>query len=173
MKKVKCLLLKTKDDRQFFTPTENFRQLIEFSRTFGAEISVIRSTAENLPILQLDELAPAICNKEYHPPKIGDIEILEPSVTEDIIDQYVEKTSRKKTIRKSRKEMAEQIREHIRKTLLDGKIIDVRSLAKKFSEFHLNIVTFSNHIRYMRDLLKKEGYNVVRIGVGQYYMVSP
>ena len=60
---MKCLLIQTKDKRKFFTHEKNFVQLIEFSKTFGAEISMVK--LEEGPILELKELAPAICDPSY------------------------------------------------------------------------------------------------------------
>ena len=65
---MKCLLLETKDKRKFFTHEKNFLQLIEFSRTFNAEISVVKM--EQTELLDLKDLAPAICDAHYKKPKI-------------------------------------------------------------------------------------------------------
>jgi hypothetical protein len=61
----KCLLIKTKDKRNLFTEKKNFGQLIEFSKTMGAKISVVK--ADNPDILSIEELPPAICNSNYRP----------------------------------------------------------------------------------------------------------
>ena len=58
-----CLMIKTKDNRKFFTHEEYFPQLIEFSKTFGAEISIVKIQDNN--ILDINDLAPAICNGNY------------------------------------------------------------------------------------------------------------
>jgi hypothetical protein len=60
----KCLMIKTKDNRKFFTHEEHLNDLIEFSKTFGAEISVVK-IKDNIDILELNDLAPAICNASY------------------------------------------------------------------------------------------------------------
>ena len=56
-------MIKTKDNRKFFTHEKYLPQLIEFSKTFGAEISVVK--IKNSDILDLNDLAPAICNANY------------------------------------------------------------------------------------------------------------
>ena len=58
-----CLMIKTKDNRKFFTHEKYFPQLIEFSKTFGAEISIVKIQDNN--VLDMDELVPAICNANY------------------------------------------------------------------------------------------------------------
>ena len=59
-KNFKCLMLKTRDNRKYFTHEKNYDYLIEFSRTFGAEVSVVE--VEEAEVLDLEELAPAICD---------------------------------------------------------------------------------------------------------------
>lgn len=51
-----CLLIETKDKRKFFTHEKNFIQLIEFSKAFNAEISIVK--LEEGSVLELEELAP-------------------------------------------------------------------------------------------------------------------
>jgi hypothetical protein len=58
-----CLMIKTKDKRQFFTYEKHLPQLIEFSKIFNAEISVVKIDGEK--ILDLEELPEAICNSAY------------------------------------------------------------------------------------------------------------
>ena len=58
-----CLMIKTKDNKKFFTHEKYFPQLIEFSKTFGAEISIVKIKDNN--ILDINELIPAICNANY------------------------------------------------------------------------------------------------------------
>ena len=57
---MKCLMIETKDNRQFFTHEKNFNQLIEFSKFFKAKISVVQIMGADL--LSLEELAPALCD---------------------------------------------------------------------------------------------------------------
>ncbi len=62
MKTIDCLMLKTPDERCFFTLKNNYPQLIEFARTYGAQISVVK--ASNVQVLELEDLAKSICNQE-------------------------------------------------------------------------------------------------------------
>jgi hypothetical protein len=58
-----CLMIKIPDNRKFFTHEKYFPQLIEFSKIFSAEISVVKIEDDN--ILEFEELAPAMCNAGY------------------------------------------------------------------------------------------------------------
>jgi len=150
---VKCLLVTTKDNRNFFTPVKNLPQLVEFSKTFGAEISVVKT--KDPPILDLIELAPAICNPHYVKPE-NEFEIIELKIP-------AKKRSRKNAVK-----TAEQIRGYIRKALLDGRIIHLHQIVKRFEKQQLSPTTFSNHIRKVRDELILEGYDVRKVKPGQY-----
>ena len=60
----KCLLIKTKDNRKFLTHEKNLNSLIEFSKTFGAEIFTV-PIAQEFSILELKDLVAALCNPQY------------------------------------------------------------------------------------------------------------
>lgn len=150
---MKCLLVTTKDKRKFFTPVKNLPQLIEFSKTFGAEVSIVKT--KDAPILDLIELAPAICDPNHVAPE-NEFEIIERKIPVKIKS------------RKNAMQIAERIRAHVRKTLLNGRIIRLHSVAQQFEKQQLSCTTFSNHIRKVRDELILEGYNVIKIKPGQY-----
>lgn len=63
---MKCLLIQTKDKRKFFTHEKNYVQLIEFSKAFNAEVSIVK--LEQGVVLELEQLAPAICDPSYKKP---------------------------------------------------------------------------------------------------------
>lgn len=67
----KCILIKTKDKRQFFTHSKNCNKIIEFANTFNAEVSIVK--AENPEILDLVPLASAVANAEYSDEKIYEV----------------------------------------------------------------------------------------------------
>ena len=70
VKNSQCLMLKTKDQRTFFTYEKNYIPLLEFSRLFKAEISIV--SVQEAEVLDLSELAPAICDVSYtQTPPIG------------------------------------------------------------------------------------------------------
>jgi len=58
-----CVMIKCKDKRKFFTHKKNLPCLMEFSKIFNAEISVVR--VKEAEILDLPQLAPAICDANF------------------------------------------------------------------------------------------------------------
>jgi hypothetical protein len=60
-------MIETTDRRKFFTHEKNFPMLIDFAKTFNAEISVVK--LEEGQILDLAELAPALCDAGYRRPR--------------------------------------------------------------------------------------------------------
>lgn len=60
-------MIRTKDNRKFFTYEENLPELLEFSKIFEAEISIVKIKDTNI-CLDINQLAPAICNACYQNP---------------------------------------------------------------------------------------------------------
>ena len=62
---IKCLLLETSDKKRFFTLTKNYKQLIEYCKTFNAKMFVVKAEISRAQILELAKLVPALCDKNY------------------------------------------------------------------------------------------------------------
>lgn len=153
MPKKNCLLIQT-DSRNFFTHKKNIKQLIEFSKTFGAEISIVK--ADNPEILTLEELAPAICNNTYNP---------------DIKFEVLEcKLPAKKQIKTKLVKPAPQIREYVRACFLEGKLVELHSVARKFKNYQFTVACFCKHISQVRQELIKNGHQIEKIGGGRYQL---
>lgn len=58
-----CLLLETPDNRKFFIEENSYPQIVEFSNTFGARISVVET--EDNDILDVESLATKLCDPNY------------------------------------------------------------------------------------------------------------
>ena len=154
MNVTRCLMIKTKDQRLFFTHEKNYPQLIEFSKTFDAEISVVRVT--EAPILELGELAPAIC---------------EPADTNQTLPQY--KLIKVKTPCVLRKRpnilhTANRVKNYIVQQFLEGKVVSLSDLRKKFKKDNLNTSTLCNHIARVKTELEAKGTHIEKIGTGEY-----
>lgn len=151
-----CLMIKTKDKRKFFTHEKNLPQLLEFSKTFGAEISTVKvSEAE---ILDLKELAPAICdtNRAGKSPKYEVVEVKVPIPS---------KCSRCKTL-----QIAKKIKEYILGEFSKGEKLSLKDLKKRFKRYELSTSALSNHIARVRIELAITGVKIKRIGAGTYQM---
>jgi hypothetical protein len=144
-----CLLIETKDNRKLFTHKKNYPNLIEFGKTFEAEISVVKST--NAKVLELDELAPAICDPLYNS-----------NCSFEILETKISKPKTKKISK------AQKIRDFIRETFLENKPVELHNVAKKFKNQNLTLACFCNHISKVRKELTNEGYRIEKIGGGKY-----
>jgi hypothetical protein len=59
------LMITLRDKRKFLTNTKHLNQLVEFAKTFGANISIVTTECKNL--LSLDKLAEDICDTNSKP----------------------------------------------------------------------------------------------------------
>lgn len=147
-----CLMIKTKDQRQFFTYLKNYKQLVEFSRVFNAEISVVKT--RDAEILELPDLAPALCDKNYK--SKADYEIVNIKVAQ------------KKRRRKQMLLNAQKIKKYISNQFKTGKIVTLQSLRAKFKKHNLTAACLCNHLRNVKAELEEEGFNVKKVGHGKY-----
>lgn len=152
-----CLLVKTKDRRNFFTHERNLPELIEFSKTFGAEISVVK--VKEAEVLDLVKLGTAICDATYYLPIKPDYEILETKISS--------KTKKRNKILKTSK----KIRKFIRNLFLSGEVASLREVKCRFKRYQLTTACLCNHMRIVREELKQEGYQIENIGRGKYQIV--
>lgn len=144
-----CLMIETKDRKKFFTYEKNFPQLIEFSKTFNAEISKVQIPSE-AEVLELEELAPALCEKKSQ--KV-DYKILE--------SKLCPKISRRKILSRAKK-----IQHYIYKKLLKGHTVTLKDLMKKFKE--LTSACLCTHFKLTRDKMMLENHRFIKIGGGSY-----
>lgn len=150
---MKCLLIQTKDKRKFFTHEKNFLQLIEFSKTFGAEISTVK--LDEGPILELEELAPAICDPSYKKNECQ-YSIIETQLSTDA---------------KSRTDIlivANKVKKYISEQFKSRKTVSLKDLKKKFQKENLTNAALCNHIRRVKQEFEKEGISFVKVGAGEY-----
>ena len=148
MKKIKnrqCLLLKTKDKREFLTEKSNYSLLLEFSKKFSLEVSVVK--IEKATILELSELAAAFCDPNYSYEK----------TTYELIET---KISQIKKPRNNVIKTSEKLDEYIKKEFLAGKIMSLKKLKRRFSRYELTDSCLCNHIRKIRKELEAEGYKI-------------
>jgi len=147
-----CLMLETPDHRQFFTYEKNYPQLIEFSKTFGAEMSVVK--VKEAEVLTLENLAPALCDPTYK--KAAKFEVVEPKITVN---------------HKPRPKSA-AIRSWIRSRLVAGKSVKLNEIFEAFSEMKMTKAAFCTHYTAVRKELAKEGWKIEKVGGGTYQAVK-
>ena len=156
-KNYQCLMIETQDKQRFFTHEKNYDSLVEFSKACGVEISVVK--VKEAEVLDLVKLAPAICNTPTTLKK-PEFEIIEFKISKP-------KKNRPKMLKN-----AQKIRQHIKETLLNGDVIRLSDVAKKFKRYKLTLACFCNHLKAVRDELSSEGHSVRRIGHGEYRITN-
>ena len=148
--KKKCLLLETKDKRKFFTHPKNYKDLLEFSDNFGAELTIV--VADNPLVLSLNELAPALCSPDA---------------------QYSANFKIEKPIKiRIKTNTANKIREYVRNLFLKKEIVCLQNIASKFKIYNLSLACFCQHIGKIREELTNSGHSIVKIGGGKYKLIK-
>lgn len=158
MKDGQCLMIKTKDRRKFFTHEKNYVQLLEFSKLFKAEVSVV--AVKEAEVLDLEQLAPAMCDATYIQSQPVEMKILEIKLPQNRRD------------RQSILKNAQKITNFIKKKFLAGEIVSLRNLIKKYSKLNITSACLCNHIAIVRKKLEENGGKFVKIGGGKYQMVK-
>lgn len=151
------LLVKTVDNRHFFTELENFPQLIEFSKAQNAEISVVKPQ-EKVQVLNLPDLAKSFCDPNY--------KVFDPKY--ELIERRIGVTTTGKTPRQRLLSQAQEIRSYIEATVMDGETICLQKLGEKFADYNLGEAALRKHLTFIRLKLAKLGHNVNKVGVGTY-----
>jgi len=148
------LLLKVKGGRKFLTQEKNLPSLIEFAKTFAAEIW--RVEAENQKVFELKKLAQAICNQDYsQPPEYFNAKKIYPKA----------KKERSKILRN-----AAQVRKFIERRLLTGKSVSLKELKDKYQEWSVTDACLCSHLSAVRKHLVDQGYEVKKLGAGTYQL---
>ena len=145
--KKKCLLLETKDKRKFFTYPKHYKELAEFSKNFGAVLSIVQ--IDNPILLSLNELAPILC-------------------TPDV--QYCAEFKVEKPVA-IRENKSEKIKEYIKQKFLNKEVVELQTVAKKFKKNNLTLACFCQHISKIRKTLTDEGYKIIKVGGGKYKLI--
>lgn len=154
-----CLMIKTRDKRQFFTDEEHLPQLIEFSKVFGAEISIVKVAEEK--IQPLEDLPGAICDASYKDQ--SDYELVKIKIAEFKTIAPEAPTKRKDILA-----LAAQIKNYIVTELLSKGQVTFAQVEGKFSKYNLSKPTISNHIRRIKEEMALDGYEVAREKRGVY-----
>jgi hypothetical protein len=149
-------MIELKDKRKFFTDKKNYDQLVEFSKAFDAEISIVRTDE---PPADLVELASNVCDDS--------MKVTKPSF--EILEPLFPKTKR---TRSKLRHDAKIIRRWIKRQLLDGKVVRLSELARRYKRYNLSLACFCNHFAAVRKQLEKEGHKIEKVKRGEYQLSS-
>lgn len=157
MKNYDCLLIKTKDQRKFFTHEKNLELLLEFSKIFKAEISKVN--VEEAEVLELEELAPAFCNMAY-------------KISEPIYKILEIKVPNNKKKRKEILSLSKRINNFIKKEMIQGKDLSLKEIKNKFNSEKLTTACLCAHFTKVRNELEKKGYRSKKVKGGTYRLIT-
>lgn len=136
------LMIETNFNRKFFTYEKNLPMLIDFAKTFNAEISIVQ-LKETTNILELKELAPALCSPDY----------VIPQINYEVIETKHDPNKRKN---------AEKMRKYIKDLFLKSEIVCLKELKEKFNDFTTSTI-YNNLKKVMNDIK-----DVKKIARGKY-----
>jgi hypothetical protein len=149
---MKYLLLKIKK-RTFLTHEKNLNSLIEFAKTFSAEIHLIES--ETQKVLELKALANAICNQEYS---------VKPKAYQEVKKIFPIRKRDRETILKN----AKKIQRFIHRRLTNGKPISLKELKQKYQYLGVTDACLCSHLSVARKYVSDKGYQIRKLGAGTY-----
>lgn len=154
----KCLLLKTPDDRHFFTEEKNYSLLLEFGRTFDAEISIVK-TKDQVEVLDMDDLVKSICTlqKDEHPEY-------------DVVEIKLAAPAKSAAGRQEKLKKTHEVNDFIRAEFLAGKIVSLSGLEEKYTDWSKSAL--SAHLTRTKRELQAQGHFITRDKQGQY-RISP
>lgn len=156
--KEKRILVTTKDNRKFLTYEKNLASLVEFAKTFKANIDLVKVN-NGTKSFELKKLTSAICNPQKN--ECPDYEIIKK------IYPNIKKNNRKELISKSNK-----IKDFIEKKFLSGKNVCLKDIKTKYEKDNLTDSCLCSHISNIRKKLIREGYSFEKISAGNYRILK-
>jgi hypothetical protein len=151
-----CLLVKTQDKRRFLVNEKNMPSIIEYVKTFHAEVYLVE-VLNGKVINLLKNLAGAICNPDYD----TEMEI-------NIIERIYPRSRPRSSILKN----AKKIREFIHSRLSNGKPVSLKDLKKRYKNCDITDACLCNHLSAVRKQLARSGKVIEKIGQGNYCLVE-
>lgn len=167
--KTKCLMVELADGRKFFTKINSQSNLIEFSKTFDANLKIV--IANDPELLSLKKLAKSICNNENGGSNVEFTVLKMLSnknksshgfITE--FTKFSNLTTKQKYSSKSK-----SVFDYIIEKLKSGDKINIKDFAEKMKKHDISISTIYRFLNLSKKMLKeKDGLNVSKISPGIY-----
>jgi len=156
-KQFNCIMIKTQDNKTFFTYKTNIKKIIEYVKNFDFELYLTK--AFNVNVLDLDDLVKALCNKNEDHSKT------EHKIIKRLYPTHI--TKRRRMIKN-----ATTIRNFIANHFKSGKIVSLQLLKNQFQDCELSDSCLCNHISYIKKHLEKQGYRIKKVSPGKYKNVK-
>lgn len=164
MSRSNCLLIKTVDNRRFFTKIDHFPQLIEFSKIVGAQISVVKPVDDPISVVSLEQLAKVFCDSMYTQ---GDVKY---EVIEDKVIPPQTPSTQEQGVRGRVLSQAKEVRKYISDSFLQGNVVSIWELKNKYKG--LGMSCLRNHLCVVRNELTALGHKVDKHGTGCYKITT-
>jgi Holliday junction resolvase len=152
---MKCLLIELRDKRKFFTQKENMVQLVEFCKSFHANMKIVKMTQGEL--LDLEKLVPAICDPTVKT-SATKYEILENKISAA--------KDRKQTLT-----LAKRIQKYITNRFLERKTVSLKDLREKYQEDSIGSAALCNHLQKVKTTLENQGFQFIKVSAGNYKVI--
>lgn len=155
----RCLLLKLPDSREVFTHEKNHNILFEFSKSFGIKIITVEADYPNL--MNPKEIAKIICDQNSDTFNTCSYRVV--GVTR--LNQNFLVGSREQMLQK-----VSDVRSYIENQFLEGNMVRIKELHHRFQKHNIAVSTLYRHLAYVKDKLKEQGKEVVKVKAGCYLL---
>jgi hypothetical protein len=152
------IMIRTKDKRKLFTSKKNLPSLIEYAKTFRAELAEVEADVEPL---ELHQLAQALCDANVN-------QNVTPHNVKAIYPKNVVKDSKPRTV--ILKEAA-AVKGWIEQQFAAKKVVSLKTLREQFDGMDLSDSTLCNHLTAVRKKLKAQGQIITKTDNGGYCVV--
>jgi len=146
-------MIETVDENKYFTHKKNYADLVEFSKIVGAQVSLV--TIQDGPLLELEELATALCIPSAEVP------------TYELVQIKIPKQRQNKS-RQCLLDQANIIRRYIETQLTSGKTVSFKDLEIKFRHYSISKIALYKHFKDAKETVLKLGYQIEKPIKGSY-----
>lgn len=151
-----CVLLCTPDKRNFFTYKKHLKHILEYVKTFKAEVFLTKAT--NLHILELEELVQSLCDSSKN----------QNGIEYEIVEKLFPKHTKENQSKEKQEKFSSKVYDYIIKEFRESKVVCLSKIKSKFKDTGLSDSSFSNYLRKARLQIAKDGYYVFKVGIGKY-----
>jgi len=152
------------DSREVFTHEKHHHTLLEFAKSLGVKILTVE--ADYPTLLTPKEIARTFCDQSREDFNTCSYRIINPQTSGRMLNQHTSFSSsgaREKMLQK-----VSDVRSYIESQFLDGNIVRIKELHHRFQKHNIAVSTLYRHLAYVKENLKNEGKQVVKVAAGCY-----
>lgn len=152
------IMIRTKDKRKLFTSKKNLPSIVEYAKTFRAEIAEVEAEVEPM---ELGELALALCDA---------------NVTQEVPSTVINHLYPKDLVKDSKPRSvilkeAKTIKSWIEQQFVAKKVVSLKTLREQFDGMDLSDSALCNHLTAVRRKLKTQGQIITKTENGGYCVI--